>query len=123
VAGDARDVDVARQRPGLDELATRLPNFTERSSLPSWSRSPELFVKFPARYVHTLLILGHLALGNRPGALVAFLPEGASGMDEQDLELAVAPPVEHQTGTPDRAFRRLPHARQQTSSRRRGSGL
>jgi hypothetical protein len=45
----------------------------------------ELFVELAARDVDRLLAGLDLALWDRPRPLVAFLPEGATGVDEQNL--------------------------------------
>jgi hypothetical protein len=42
-------------------------------------------MKFAPCHLDAYLILVELALRDRPGAIVAFLPEGAAGMDEENL--------------------------------------
>jgi len=85
----------------VDDLASRLPHLAEGSCLSSGRRSPELFLKFAPCHIDAHLILGELTFRYRPNALVAFLPEGTAGMNQQQLELAVPLPVEKQTGALD----------------------
>jgi len=116
------NVEFAWKRPRVDCLASRLAHSAKGSWFAVGRRHAELLVKFAPCHLDPDLILGDLTLGDRPGAVVPFLPERTAGMDEQHFQFSIAPPVENQPGTLGQALRRLPHARQQTSSRRRESG-
>jgi hypothetical protein len=61
-------------------------------------RRPELLTELPQGGVDQLLAGVGFALGDRPGAEVFLRPEGASGMDQQNLRLTGREAVEEDSG-------------------------
>jgi hypothetical protein len=96
VADEFFRVEVAGDRPGIDAFAAFLANGVERFEV-SLEVDAGLFVEFADGGVEGGFVSGDLAFGDGPGAGVFVLPEGASGVDEEDFEVRVLP-VEEDAG-------------------------
>ena len=89
-----RRIAIPFEGPGVDDLPALLPDAAERTER-ALRTDAGLLLELAARRGQLVFALRQLALGDRPHARVLLRPEGAAGMDEQDLQPA-ATPAEHQ---------------------------
>src|SRR3954469_10573252 len=85
-----RRVEVALDRPARHDLAVLLPHLAERARLRAVrERRAELLLDLAPGGGGRIVAVAVLALGDRPGAVVALGPERAARVDEEDLAAAV----------------------------------
>ena len=98
-----RRVEVALERPRLDELAALLLDLPELDRVAVGRRVTGLLLEFATRHRPGRLAVVELALGHGPDARVALRPERSAGMGEQHLDVAVgSAAVQQEPGAPAR---------------------
>ncbi len=94
-------VEVALERPSLDELATLLLDLAELDRIAVGRRVTDLLFEFATCHRPCCLAVLEFALGHGPNTLIALRPERSAGMGEQDLDPTVwSPAVEQEPGAP-----------------------
>src|SRR2546423_4430427 len=104
VALRGRRVEITLRRPRGDVLARFLADLAERHEVAVRRPLTGLFLELPARDGRRILAGLDLAFryGPRPG--VAFLPQRAAGVCEQDFELIAGASVQEQAGASPHAW-------------------
>ncbi len=91
-------IEVALDRPRVNELAAGLTNRSECDELAGHRRA-ELLFELPPRCGERIFVGVDLTLRNRPGALVLLRPQRAARVHEQDLDASRCAPKQQQSCT------------------------
>lgn len=99
VAPGGGDVEITGQRPGPDDLAALLGDLTQVDAVPARRRGTELLGELPLGRGLGVVVPVHLALRDRPDAVILPTPQGSAGVGQEDLEDEVGvEPVEQEAG-------------------------
>src|SRR5579872_2921767 len=118
VAGKRRGIAVAFKGPGRDVFPSLVAHAAEIDEGPARLKAG-FFFEFALRGFRFVFARADFTFGDEPGARVFFLPVRATGMHEQNFEVAVAKAVHHQSRAPLRHDATITPARTQTAETRR----
>jgi DNA-3-methyladenine glycosylase II len=102
VALDGGYVEISGHRPGRHPLAPSLDNLAELHPLAGRRWLAQLFGELAGGHRPGILPLFDLALGNRPGPVVAPSPQRPPGVDQEHLGSAGSGPDAEEAGTSSR---------------------